>query len=533
MAPIVDVLSAPSVISNSHSAAMDSPRVSKPIHISPMPDQANIQSLLDENGLEYTPDGEFIRWSASNKHHPRNWPIARKIYDSSLIIFLDLFTTAISTAGSSAADHARYEFGIEKTLALFIFVSIYLLGQMVGGIIFPPYSEAFGRKNLYIVSTGFYSVFCVMVGVVPSLAGVVVGRFFSGFLSAIPTIVVAGSIEDMFNSKHRVWLIFLWAMVANMGLALGPIMSIYITVHLGWQWVFYIAAIVTAVITIFLFGIRESRPSLLLEREVAKIRKESGNNTLQALNPDSTPDIKTFVRIALFRPIQLFFTEPIVFMVATMSAVAFALIYLFTEALPPIYESMGFSSTSSCLPFIAICIGLVSGLLTRIQDHRTIVKYEEQGIPLKPEHKLLGFSIGAPVLAVGLWWFAWTIPPIADVHWIVSTVALVLIGYALNEFDSVLAGYLADSYLSYAASGFAALSLIRSSMSAAFPLFARQMYEGLGANVASSILAALATLFCIIPPLFTKYGEQIRARSKFARYSLQVYEENGVDKNGY
>ncbi|OQD81434.1 hypothetical protein PENANT_c027G04819 [Penicillium antarcticum] len=470
---------------------MDYSKASEPLQMPPIPDRTSIQSHLDNYGLEYTPDGEFIRWSASNINHPRNWPLLRKIYDSSLIIFLDLFTTAISTAGSSAADHARHEFGVEKTLALFVFVSV----------------SVSLKFDLLPAVNRLY----MQVSIGPN-----------------------GSIEDMFNSRDRIWLIFLWAMVANLGLALGPIMSIYITVHLGWQWVFYVAAVVTAVITIFLFGIRESRPSLLLDREVAKIRKESGNNTLQALNPDSTPDLKTFARMVLFRPIQLFFTEPIVFMVATMSAVAFALIYLFTEALPPIYESMGFSSTSSCLPFIAICIGLVSGLLTRIQDHRTIVKYEEQGIPLKPEHKLLGFSIGAPVLAIGLWWFAWTIPPlVTNVHWVVSTIALVLIGYALNEFDSVLAGYLADSYLSYAASGFAALSLVRSSMSAAFPLFARQMYEGLGANVASSILAALATVFCIVPPLFNRYGEQIRARSKFARYSLQVYQENGVDKNGY
>jgi hypothetical protein len=122
---------------------------------------------------------------------------------------------------------------------------------------------------------------------------------------------------------------------------------------------------------------------------------------------------------------------------------------------------------------------------------------------------------------------------VTNLHWVVSTIALVFIGYALDEFDSVLAGYLADSYLSYAASGFAALSLIRSSLSAAFPLFASQMFDGLGANVAASILAALATLFCVVPPLFTKYGEQIRGRSKFARYSLQVYQENGVDKQGY
>ena len=67
-----------------------------------------------------------------------------------------------------------------------------------------------------------------------AIAGIVVGRFFSGFLSAIPTIVVAGSIEDLYNSKDRIWMIFLWAMVANMGMCVRPIISTYIAEHLGW-----------------------------------------------------------------------------------------------------------------------------------------------------------------------------------------------------------------------------------------------------------------------------------------------------------
>jgi hypothetical protein len=167
-------------------------------------------------------------------------------------------------------------------------------------------------------------------------------------------------------------------------------------------------------------------------------------------------------------------------MVSVMSAVAFGMIYLFTDALPPIYQSLGFSTTSSTVPFSGICVGLVLGLLTRIQDHRTILTHQHQGIPLEPEYKLLGFAI---MLAGGLWWFAWTIPPfIANAHWIVSTIALVFIGYAVNEFDSVLAGYLVDSYLSYAASGFAALSFLRWLMSAMFPLFGTRMFDGLSAN---------------------------------------------------
>lgn len=107
------------------------------------------------------------------------------------------------------------------------------------------------------------------------------------------------------------------------------------------------------------------------------------------------------MKIALFRPLQLFFTEPIVFMISTMSAVAFALIYLFTEALPPIYESKEFSSMSSSLPFLAIGIGLISGLLTCIVDYRLIVKYQKQGKSLEPEHKLLGSPLVNQCLPLG------------------------------------------------------------------------------------------------------------------------------------
>jgi len=297
---------------------------------------------------------------------------------------------------------------------------------------------------------------------------------------------------------------------------------------------FYVSAIIVAVTTGLLFAIRESRPSLILSREVAKLRKVTGNDDLHALNPDHTTDMRTFARLVLFRPLHLFFTEPIVCLVAVMSAIAFALIYLFTEALPPIYEVLGFSATSATLLFLAIGVGLLLGLFTRVLDNRILEKHYRAGRPTAPEHKLIGSTIGAPVLAGALWCFAWTIPPrVHNVHWMVSTTSLVFIGYSLNEFDTVLAGYLADSYLSYAASGFAAVALLRLTMSAAFPLFASYMFQGLSANVAVSILASLATLFCMVPRLFTQYGERIRAKSKFAKYSLQVYQENGVDRNGF
>lgn len=113
-------------------------------------------------------------------------------------------------------------------------VDRYLLGQSIGGVIFPPYSEAFGRKRLYIGSSGLYTIFCALSAAIPSLTAVVLGRFVCGILSAIPTVIVLGSMEDMFNAKDRVWTIYFWSMAGSMGLVVGPIMSSYITVALGW-----------------------------------------------------------------------------------------------------------------------------------------------------------------------------------------------------------------------------------------------------------------------------------------------------------
>ncbi|KAJ5266961.1 hypothetical protein N7478_009769 [Penicillium angulare] len=211
-----------------------------------------------------------------------------------------------------------------------------------------------------------------------------------------------------------------------------------------------------------------------------------------------------------------------------------SLIYIFAEAFQPIYQSMGFSASHASLIFTAIGVGTCLSAFTRILDHQIFNRRRAQGLPIRPEHKLTGLAIGAPCLAIGLWWFGWTIPPKVqgpDVPWIVPTISLVLVGYALTEIDTCLYGYIADSYLSYSASATAAVAFMRGMLAATFPLFTRQMFDGLGANVAVSILAGVATVFCIAPPLFICHGERIRRSSRFARYSWEIQEEMGKDED--
>lgn len=295
------------------------------------------------------------------------------------------------------------------------------------------------------------------------------------------------------------------------------------------RWVFYIYAIIIGTITGFLFFIRESRSSYLLVHEVRRLRHEIPQIP-PPLTHDHSLSLRVFLQKGLFRPVELFFMEPIVITLSVIISSVMSLIYIFSEALQPIYQSMGFSTSQASLMFLALALGTCLSAFTRILDSYIANRRKAEGLPIRPEDKLVGMAIGAPCLAIGLWWFAWTIPPRVETSWVVPTLSLILVGYAMTEVDTVLYGYISDSYLSYSASASAAVAFMRGILCGTFPLFTPQMFNGLGANIAGSVLAAIATVFCIVPPLFMCCGERIRRRSKFAKYSWEIQGEMGKEE---
>lgn len=67
-----------------------------------------------------------------------------------------------------------------------------------------------------------------------------------------------------------------------------------------------------------------------------------------------------------------------------------------------------------------------------------------------------------------------------------------------------------------AASVFAANTIIRSAVGAAFPLFSKQMFVNLGVQWAGTLLGCLALIMVPIPLAFIKWGPALRKKSKFA-----------------
>ncbi|KAF2767256.1 putative MFS multidrug transporter [Teratosphaeria nubilosa] len=486
--------------------------------------------VVDERG--------FYSWAAGSRRHPRNWKLVRKIDDTGMIMFIESFTTVISTASANAGHAASKQLGLSHSVETLLFMTLYLTGQCIGGVVLPSYSESFGRKWLYTSSALIYSAFSVLIAAWPTSPGIAVGRFITGFVSAVPSVVISGSLEDIWNIRARIWVFFIGATICNMGLVVGPIISPYIIDAYGWECIFYISAIVCGVSTVLLAFMRESRPSTILRGIVKQLRAEFGEDGvfLVTSSPDDIPDFRAFLHTSIGRPLQLLFTEWITFTVAILAGVAIALVYLFAEIMPTIFEAYDppLSQTEKVMPWLCLAAGFLLGCVTRICDHMRLRHRCTRDI--HSEDKLLGFVLAAPSLAVGLWWFAWTVPPSAGsgltwtIPWPVAAVSLVPVGWALNEFDMVLGGYITDTYQAYAASAFGAMNLVRSILSATFPLLATVLYNGLGYHWAGTLLAACATLFCIVPVVFVRYGARIRKRSKFAMWSADASKAESVER---
>lgn len=75
----------------------------------------------------------------------------------------------------------------------------------------------------------------IIVGSPGNLASIIVGRILSGFLSSIPTVVTAGSIEEIWSPHERVWAIQAWVSAALVGIAVAPAIATAIgSSSLGW-----------------------------------------------------------------------------------------------------------------------------------------------------------------------------------------------------------------------------------------------------------------------------------------------------------
>jgi hypothetical protein len=136
--------------------------------------------------------------------------------------------------------------------------------------------------------------------------------------------------------------------------------------------------------------------------------------------------------------------------------------------------------------------------------------------------------IGGPLYVISLFWLGWTSSP--HIHWIVPMLAGIPFGIGFMLIFMALLNYLTDAYEIFAASALAATSCCRSIFGALLPLAASPMYDTLGIAWASTLLSCLSLAMSVVPFAFIRYGDRIRANSKFCQELLERKEATEKEK---
>lgn len=199
-------------------------------------------------------------------------------------------------------------------------------------------------------------------------------------------------------------------------------------------------------------------------------------------------------------------------------AIIYALLFMQFTAFPLVFQGMRhWSPGIAGLAFVGVSVGAFMSLAVIMAyiNPKYARDMRAKGY-LPPEARLPSTIIGAVLLPVGLFIFAWTCVPVR-IHWIAPVIATVPFGAGIVFLFLGISNYLVDAYLMNAASVLAAGTVTRSILGVIFPLFTVDMYNAMGPHWAGTFTALLATVFIPMPIILLLKGQKIRRMTKPGR----------------
>jgi multidrug resistance protein len=363
-------------------------------------------------------------------------------------------------------------------------LTVYVLGLGFGPMISAPISETLGRKSVYMTLFPASLLFTLGAGFSQTLAPLIICRFFAGLLGSACLAVGAGTNSDLYTPLYRATASAWFVMAPFAGPVLGPALGGYVAMNKGWrwtQWLILFWGVISCFVTIF--G-SETYKRIVLQNRAKRLSIPGPSDPL----PPGMSKMHFIFIVTILRPMRMLFTEPIVVSFSLYTAFNFSVLFAFFVAFPIVFQSpypeiqvYHFNAGEGGLVFLGLGLGVISAtiiftIMDRMIYRRKTLAMRANGdfSHLPPEERLYPAMIGAFLLPIGLFWFAWSAKP--SVHWISPVLATIPFGVgSVLVFSSCLL-YLMDVYGPMAgASAAAANGLLRYMLGAGFPLFTSQM----------------------------------------------------------
>lgn len=465
-------------------------------------------------GKEASYDVKFIE---NDEENPKNWSTT----EVNFTIVLAAAIVFLSTWGSSVVAPAIVEITKEFQVGFVVAtlcISLYVVGYAVGPVLWGPASEHYGRRPILLVGVFGFTVFSFASATAKDFQTLVITRFFTGAFGSSPLSVSPSMGVDCLNQNKLGAAMGIVISMVITGALISPVVASYITTsYLGWRWTEYITGIMGSfVLVISLFFLKETYPPRILAARAEVIRKETGNWAIAAPIERIGMDFRGIVRNLMLTPMIMLAVEPILLLVSLHLGFIYGILYLCLDAVPIIFETYGWPQENLFLPYLGMVVGDVLVVMCHLlyfekRYNRLVAK---SGKPFLPEERLQLMILSSILFPIGIFLMCWA--GAYQVHWIVPTIGLSIIGFGLTGIFISAFTYIVSCYLTLSASAIAANTFVRSSFGCSFPLFARALFHNLGTQWAGTLLGCLAALLAVAPILFYWLGAELRTKSKFA-----------------
>jgi MFS family permease len=108
-----------------------------------------------------------------------------------------------STLGSSLPANAipfiSKEFNITASTTQILPLSMYLVGYILGPLLFGPLSETYGRKMVITSTFMLFTIFTMACAVAPNFASLLIFRLTTGINASSPISVIGGVYADIYD----------------------------------------------------------------------------------------------------------------------------------------------------------------------------------------------------------------------------------------------------------------------------------------------------------------------------------------------
>ncbi|KAI4865672.1 MFS general substrate transporter [Hypoxylon rubiginosum] len=463
-------------------------------------------------------DHSIVGWeSQDDPKMPLNFSAARKwvvVWSLAAITFMSPFSSSVL---APAIEYINKDFHNTNPIAGTLPVSIYLLGYATGPLFLAPLSEIFGRAGVLTLSNVFFCIWHIGCALSPGLRFLIAFRFVAGVGGSGCMTLGGAIIGDLFPIEKRGAALSIWALGPLIGPTVGPLVGAFIAGSIGWRWAFWIVLIPSALITIILaIFLPETNHKVLMQRKTKRVRKELNRPELKACyEADESRKVSqlTILRTGMLRPLKMLIFAPMIFIQSLYVSFIYGSVYLMYNSIPPTFKQRyGWDTGTSGLVFISIGLGYMVGLwaFSMLSDRTVVRLTKANGGAFRPEFRLTVMIWYSFLCPLAFFWYGWAAE--ARAHWVVPVLGLFPLGFGVIGVFMPTQAYIIDAYPSYAASGIAAFTVLRSVIAAFLPLCGPALFDRLGVGWGNSVLGFVGVAMIPVPIFIFKFGAKLREK---------------------